>query len=363
MIGAVNANAATSGATATSTNTNPEAAMTALFGDPAVAKGKGFEIKRSDLDQVLSGAKANAAAQGQQLPPEFQAQILNQLIYIQLLLQKANDSDKAEGKKDADEQFALLQKHFGSQEAFDRQLKAVGMTMDQLKNKATQEATAKAALRRELNITISDADAKAYYDSHPGDFERPEMVRVQHILLMTMDPATRQPLGAAQQQAKRKQIDDLLKRARAGEDFTALVKQYSEDPGSKDAGGEYTFARASADPSHAMVPEFEAAAFSMQTNQISDVVTTQYGYHIIKLLEKIPAKKEQLTDKIGQSSVTVQQNIKDFLTQKKIRQLAPAYVEKIKKESHVEIVDANLKALSDSLEAQATNAPAAAPEQ
>ena len=70
-------------------------------------------------------------------------------------------------------------------------------------------------------------------------------------------------------------------------------QQYSEDPGSKDNGGELP-----AFPRGQMVPEFEAAAFSLTNNQISDVVTTQYGYHIIQLLGKTPAKKLALTDKV-----------------------------------------------------------------
>ena len=88
-----------------------------------------------------------------------------------------------------------------------------------------------------------------------------------------------------QKAAKRKEMEGLLKRARAGEDFAKLAKEYSEDPGSKDKGGEYTFPRGQ------MVPEFEAAAFSLNTNQVSDIVTTRFGYHIIKLSEKIPAQK------------------------------------------------------------------------
>ena len=80
-------------------------------------------------------------------------------------------------------------------------------------------------------------------------------------------------------------MEGLLKRARAGEDFAKLAKEYSEDPGSKDKGGEYKFPRGQ------MVPEFEAAAFSLGTNQVSDIVTTRFGYHIIKLSEKIPARK------------------------------------------------------------------------
>jgi len=125
MAGVLSASAATANvaapAAAVGTNTTAED-MKALFGDPVVVKGKGFEIKRSELDQVLSGAKANAAAQGQRLPEGFDGEVLNQLLTIQLLVQKATDADRAAGQVDADTQYTNLLKRFGSVEAFDRQL-------------------------------------------------------------------------------------------------------------------------------------------------------------------------------------------------------------------------------------------------
>ena len=108
----------------------------------------------------------------------------------------------------------------------------------------------------------------------------------------------------------------LLKRIRGGADFAALAKQYSEDPSSKDNGGEMPKF-----PRGQMAPEFEAAAFSLTNNQVSDVITTAYGYHIIKLLDKTPAQRVDYA--------TVAPKIKDFLTQQKTEKLAPAYLEKL----------------------------------
>ena len=81
--------------------------------------------------------------------------ILNQLIAIQLLLQKATAADRTTGQQEASLQYTNIVKKFGSPEALERQLKAVGMTMDELRAKATQEAVAKAALRRELNVSVT----------------------------------------------------------------------------------------------------------------------------------------------------------------------------------------------------------------
>ena len=331
------------------TNANPTESMTALFGDPVIAKGDGFTVKRSELDQVLTGARANAAASGQQLPPGAELQVLDQLMTIQILLQKATAVDKTEGQKVADQQYATILQKVGSAEALARQLKSVGMTEELLRAKATQEAVAKAALRRMLGVFVTDAEVKQYYTNHTSDFEEPESAHVQHILLLTINTNTTppSPLATNTVQLKRKQIDDLLKRARAGEDFTALAKQYSEDLTTRDSGGELPkFSKGR------MVPEFEAAAFSLNTNQISDVVTTVYGYHIIKLLEKYPAKIVDFA--------TVSSDIKDFLTRQKMSLQAQPLVEKLKTEYHTEIVDPNLKALSALVNSD-TNSPAAVP--
>ena len=333
------------------TNASPAATMAALFGDPVIAKGNGFEIKQSELDEVVLGIKSAAAAHGETIPPEqmmtIEANMLNRLIQIQILLQKSTDADKADGKAKADLQVSNLLARAGSQEKFDLQLKSVGMTSTELRAKVTQEATATATLTRALGITVTDADAKQFYNdtNHTADFEQPEMVHVRHILLLTMDPTTRAPLPDDQKAAKKKQIDDILKRVQAGEDFAALAKQYSEDKNSAINGGELPpFGHGE------MVPQFEAAAFSMKTNTISDVVTTDYGYHIIKLLDKTPAQTVPYA--------TVSDKIKDFLMQQQVQKLAPAYLDNLKKGADVEILDPDLKAaIAAAAAAAAADAP------
>jgi hypothetical protein len=111
---------------------------------------------------------------------------------------------------------------------------------------------------------------------------------------------------------------EVLRKAKEGADFAKLAKDYSDDPGSKDKGGECTFPRGQ------MVPRFEAAAFALKTNEISDIIETPFGYHIIKCYERIPAKKVELAK--------VSTDLKNYLTLKKIRS-----------EGQVEILDNNPK--------------------
>ena len=350
-----------------STNSMPSDLVTKLFGDPVIAKGNGFEIKRSQLDAEVLRVKTSNAAQGRTIPPEditgvVEPQVLNGLISRQLVLAKATAEDKATGKEDFDKRVQQLKTDGKLTDAdFDQrlsqQLKLLNITRNEWELEGIGQATMLTALKRELNIAATDAEARDFYSSNSAVFQVPEQVHVRHILLLTVDPTTRAPLPDDQVKAKKKQIDDILKRARAGEDFAKLASQYSEDPGTKTSSGELTpFARAKDDPTHAMVQEFEAAAFSLTNNQISDVITTQYGYHIIQLLDKTPAVKLAFTDKLPSSNVTVSENIKKYLEQQKLSDLAPDYLKKLNKDAGVEILDPALKqAMAD------TAAPPAIP--
>jgi parvulin-like peptidyl-prolyl isomerase len=278
----------------------------------------------------------------------IEAQMLDRLIQVQLLMQKATDADRAAGKKMADVQMKTLLERAGSQEALNRQFTALGMSMGQLNARLVQEGTAQTALERELKITVTDAEARKFYDDHPADFEQPEMVRIAQIFLSTRDPITGAELSDTDKATKKKEIEDILKRARAGGNFSNLVEQYSEDSVSKDKGGVYTVARGQAPP------EIEAAAFSLNANQISDVVTTTVGYHIIKLLEKIPAKKLDYA--------TVADDLKRALIQQKATKLAPPYMATLRKETGVEILDPDLNAVEQQIQSEAATNALAAPD-
>jgi parvulin-like peptidyl-prolyl isomerase len=186
-------------------------------------------------------------------------------------------------------------------------------------------------LERELKVSVSDDEVKKFYDENPSRFEQAEQVRASHVLIGTRDQATGGDLTDDEKKAKRKLADDIRKRAAAGEDFAKLAKEFSDDPGSKDNGGEYTFGRGK------MVPEFEAAAFSLNTNQVSDVVTTQFGYHIIKLSEKIPAKMISLTEVADD----LKEGLKSQELQKQLRETD--LLEKLQQDANVEILDEKLK--------------------
>ncbi len=299
-----------------------------IAGDTVIVRGHGFEIRRSSLDQVLATAKAqNPQAE---LPADADVRAINQLIDIQLVLQKATAAEKAEGQTQADERFTNILKTF-SPAKFERRLQATHMSADDLRRMLLQEDTAQITLTRQLGIKVTDADAKKWFDDHPGAYDQPETVRIREIVLLTTSdfttPTAAPPLPAATIQAKHKEIFDLYRRVRAGEDFTTLARQYNEDPISKDNAGVLAFRRDQM--------EFGDLAYAMKPNEISEVVTNDEGYRFFQLLEIVPPKKAGFND--------LAERFKTMLAGKQKRELAPVYLEKLRKEAGVEITDARLK--------------------
>jgi peptidyl-prolyl cis-trans isomerase D len=148
-------------------------------------------------------------------------------------------------------------------------------------------------------VTVTPQDVESYYNSNIQQFQMPEQVRASHILLKT---------EGKDEAAVRKQAEEVLKEAKApAADFAALAKKYSEDEGSKANGGDLDYFTKGR-----MVPEFEQAAFSMQPGQISDLVKSQFGFHIIKVVDKKAAATRPLDE--------VRTQIQEMLASQRVEQ-------------------------------------------
>jgi peptidyl-prolyl cis-trans isomerase D len=133
---------------------------------------------------------------------------------------------------------------------------------------------------------VTDAEVQPYYNQHQKDYQVDDQVKVRHILIKVDPSADAKADAAAKQKA-----EDILKQLRNGGNFADLAKQNSDDPGSKDQGGELGFIK------HGVtVPEFDKAAFALQPGQTSDLVRTKFGYHIIQSEEKQTAHTRSLDE-------------------------------------------------------------------
>ncbi len=139
---------------------------------------------------------------------------------------------------------------------------------------------------------ISDAEIRNFYDQNRYRFETPERVHPSHILFLTINPDTGQPLTDAEKAAKKTLANEVLAKVKAGEDFATLAKQYSEDPGTKESGGDLGWVARGQMGTAA----FEDPTFALQAGQVSDVVETEFGFHIIKMNEREPAQRRPLEE-------------------------------------------------------------------
>jgi peptidyl-prolyl cis-trans isomerase C len=286
-----------------------------------LARVNGEDVKKGDFELLMRNIEA-----GNPLPPDRRDDVmrraLDQLTTYTLLRQEARAQKVSVTEAEVDERYKSLRGQFPTEEAFKQALADRKMTSDRLRDDARNQLLIAKLMEAQVAGVpqASDADARAFYDKNPDKFKTPDSVRASHILLMVdekADPATKQ--------AVRARIDALLVRVKKGEDFAALAKEHSQDTSSAVRGGDLSyFGRGR------MVPPFEQAAFALQPGQTSDIVTTSYGYHIIKVTERKAAGTTPY-DEVGD-------RIKQFLLEQKKQQHADAFIEGLKKKAKIEVL-------------------------
>lgn len=159
----------------------------------------------------------------------------------------------------------------------------------------------------EDKVTISDEEVKEYYEKHKDQFTQKEQVKARHILVKV-------PAGANEDEWKkaRKKALDIKARAEKGEDFAKLAKEFSDDPGTKNRGGELGYFGKGR-----MVPEFEKVAFSLEPGVISDPVKTIFGWHLIQVEDKKASQVKPLED------------VKSFVRQRALQEKKSEMLEKL----------------------------------
>jgi peptidyl-prolyl cis-trans isomerase C len=251
----------------------------------------GTPIPEAAIAALMQQELMRMSQQSQQIPPQYleqfkaqmRGQILQSLIAEQLMLEQI---EKAQVSVTDEEVIAEIQKTVTerglatSLDEFKQELKRQGQTFDGIKVQVEKSLSIQKLLtmQYEGQIDVNDADAQAYYTEHPTEFESPEQVKVSHILIAAdvQDPNT----DPNQVKVENKQkAEDLLVQLKAGKDFAELAQAHSSCP-SAQKGGDLGMLRKGA-----TVPPFEEAAFALKVGELSEVVETQFGHHIIKVAE------------------------------------------------------------------------------
>jgi peptidyl-prolyl cis-trans isomerase C len=287
-----------------------------------LARVNGEDVKKADFERMIKTMEGRA---GQAVPPDRRDEIyrgaLDQLVVYTLLKQEARTRDVKIPDTAIDAKMQELKGQFPTQAAFEQALKERNMTVDSLKSDARADLSVNKVMEAAVaNIPgPTDAEARDFYDKNPDKFKQDEQVRASHILVRV------EPNADAKTKARAKaEIELVLKDLKAGGDFAKLAQQHSQD-GSAAQGGDLGYF-----PHGQMVPEFDKAAFSLPVGQISGVITTQFGYHVLKVTDKKPARTVPFEE--------AQAKIKEFLEQQKKQQAADSFIEGLKKKAKIEIL-------------------------
>jgi len=278
-------------------------------------------VTKADFDRLLKNIELN---NGGPVPAERRDEIyrrvLEELVNYTLLKQEAKARNFTVTDAEVETQLQTIRKSAGTEEAFNKALADRKLTIEKLKADARVEMSIAKMMNAQVTGTeATDADVRDFYDKNPDRFKRAETVRASHILLR-IDPAAD---DGTKKQTKAK-IDGLLTRAKGGEDFAALAKQNSQDS-SAEQGGDLGYF-----PKEKMVPAFADVAFALKTGEISDVVTTQFGVHIIKVTDRKPGGTVPLEE--------VSPQVKQYLTEQKKQQQAQAFIEQVRQKAKIEVL-------------------------
>jgi parvulin-like peptidyl-prolyl isomerase len=245
------------------------------------------------------------------------------LMIEQELVKQAAEKEGISGDPaEVDKQIEELRKVFDTDEQLRMKLEGDGYTEASYRRHVERMAAAKAYLDRVRAdaADVRDAEVERFYEENEDRLTLPEQVRVRHILL------TWKPMGTQDDRAAiHKQMEPILDRARAGEDFAALAREFSEDSATKGNGGDTGFFNRGT-----MVPAFERAAFSLEPGEVSDPVDTVFGVHIIKLEEREEPRLLPLDD--------VREQLRDYVREEKMEAAVDAKIDELSAAADVEVL-------------------------
>jgi peptidyl-prolyl cis-trans isomerase C len=279
-------------------------------------------ITLAEVEVLCSYWTSSRAPQAQGVTSRRQLQIraLDALIDQVVLSQEAERRGIAAPDSVVDGMLSRWEGQFPDPTQRDAKLAERGLTLGQIREKFRQDILVQNLVKQSVadTIQVSGADVSAYYAAHPEFFETTE-VHARHILKLADRGGSPDTI-----EAKRREVEALLARVRGGEDFAELARTNSDDTRSAVQGGDLGFFNRGR-----MVPEFSAAAFALAPEQVSDVVQTDYGFHIIKV--------EERRNEGTRSEAEVAPAIEQYLRNQKIEQAVNGLAQTLRQKSKLKM--------------------------
>lgn len=295
--------------------------------DKIVARVNGDIILMSDLKgrsmQFLSEMKRRNQPVDEDNIHKVEKEILNEMIEERLMLQFANNNNIKILDEDIKTAIEDVKKQNNfTDEMLEKVLKNENVTINDYRERLKEQMMISKVINYEVksNIHIEENEIKKYYEEHRDEFKTPEEVRVRHMVFMYSE----EERDSSKEEMIRKKAADILNKIREGEDFAKLASIYSEDPSAKSGGDLGYFSRGK------MIKDFEDAAFILKKGEVSDVIRTPYGFHIIKCEDKKEAgfrPEEEVSGEIEKSI---------FL--EKMKSLKNIWMKKMKEKAFIDVL-------------------------
>lgn len=316
-------------ATTTEESTPEDSAPGTVIGSESagrvIATVNGVNILTEDYEQSLAATRQSLALQGQNVGPGdeevFRAQVLDQVIARELLYQQGLLDGFAPTDQAIDQQLAQTRSRFNTQEEYEQALAQNGVSEEELREQLTRNTVIQQVIAGavEGSTEVTEESVQAFYDENVSLFDQGQQVAARHILIST------DGLDGDGIEEARGRAEGIREELVAGADFAELARERSEGPSGPNGGSLGTFGRGQ------MVAPFEEAAFSLEVGEISQVVQTQFGFHVIEVTEIIASSIVPLEQ--------VSQNIRQFLAQQQQAEALDAYVASLREAATVTITD------------------------
>jgi parvulin-like peptidyl-prolyl isomerase len=295
-----------------------------LSDDDVVARVNGTTIHRKDVREVVQGI---LVMQDTQPDPaavtKLADEALDSLIALELLYQESQARGVKVSDADVDAEINRTKSRFPDAQTFQEMMKARGMTDSDLRRDTRKTMAVNRFLEGGVwkDVTVTPAQVKSFYDGNKEDFQHPAQIRVSQILIRVPEGAS-----AADRAAAKRRASALLDQLKAGADFAALARKESQDPTSAPHGGDLGYIAKGE-----MDSDFEKQAFALAPGQLSDVVSTPYGFDIIKVTDRRGAGITPLPE--------VEDRVRELLTKFERQKRQADLVAELRKKAKVELLD------------------------
>jgi peptidyl-prolyl cis-trans isomerase C len=292
-----------------------------------VAKVNGIGISGKDFNRSIEAAEKQFASIGNQQgnsTVNVKKEVLDRLIDFELMLQDGKKRGITVDEKQVEKNLTAFSGQFEKQEDFTQYLENNDITVAEMKEQMRRSLVMpqlQEALRQELTaaIHVSDQETKEFYDGNIDKFKRPEQVRASHILI-SVDPKADEETALK----ARKELEAIQKKIKDGADFGEMAKTSSGCPSSAQGGDLGFFGKGQ------MVKPFEDTAFALKLGEMSDIVETQFGYHLIQMKEKKEAGMVPFEE--------VQERISQYLSQLQLDKAQQDYVKAQREKAQISIL-------------------------